>query len=270
MKKLMMLMLLFFAIHNTYGQKSDIVELNGANIYYEIHGEGEPLVLLHWYMGSNKIYDRWVEDWSRKYQVILPDLRGHGQSTNPKEVFRHRDVAEDIYALMDYLKIKKFKALGASTGGMTLIHMATMDTSRILSMVLIGATSYYPVECRESMLSYKVPEWEKYTWMNKHVNRGEEQIKKLIYQFNELSYTYNDMNFTPAYLSKIKCPVLIIHGDRDEYFPIDIPVEMYKSIPNAYLWTLPNGGHIPPVWGSKWSTIFSDITMDFLNGEWEK
>ena len=186
MKNLVILMLLILAILDTYGQKSDTVELNGANIYYEIHGEGEPLLVLHWYMGSNKIYDRWLEEWSEKYQLILPDLRGHGKSTNPKDIFRHRDVAEDMYALMDYLKIKKFKALGASTGGMTLIHMATMDTSRILSMVLIGATSYYPVECRTSMLSYKVSEWEEYKWMNKHVSRGEEQIKKLIYQFNEL------------------------------------------------------------------------------------
>lgn len=77
------------------------------------------------------------------------------------------------------------------------------------------------------------------------------------------------MNFTPAYLAKIKCPVLIIHGDRDEYFPINIPVEMYKSIQNAYLWILPNGRHIPPIWGSKWSGIFSEITMEFLNGEWK-
>ncbi len=270
MKKLMILMFLIYAIHDTYGQNSEIVELNGANIYYEIHGEGEPLVVLHWYMGSNSIYDRWIQDWSKKYKIILPDLRGHGQSTNPKEVFRHRDVAEDIYALMDHLKIEKFKALGASTGGMALIHMATMDTSRIKSMVLIGATSYFPEECRAEMSSYKVADWEKYKWMNKHVSRGEEQIKKLIYQFNELSNVYDDMNFTPDHLKKIKCPVLIIQGDRDEYFPIDIPVEMYKSIPNAYLWILPNGQHIPPIWGSKWSTIFSDITMDFLNGDWKK
>jgi pimeloyl-ACP methyl ester carboxylesterase len=270
MKNLVILMLLIFAILDTYGQKSDTIELNGANIYYEIHGEGEPLLVLHWYMGSNKIYDRWLEEWSEKYQLILPDLRGHGKSTNPKDIFRHRDVAEDMYALMDYLKIKKFKALGASTGGMTLIHMATMDTSRILSMVLIGATSYYPVECRTNMLSYKVSEWEEYKWMNKHVSRGEEQIKKLIYQFNELSDVYDDMNFTPDHLAKIKCPVLIIHGDRDEYFSIDIPVEMYKSIPNSYLWILPNGWHIPPIWGSKWSAIFSEIAMDFLNGEFVK
>ncbi|MFQ6114574.1 MAG: alpha/beta fold hydrolase [bacterium] len=268
MKKLMILMLLIFAFHNTYGQQTGIVELNGANIYYEIHGEGEPLLLLHWFMGSHKIYDPWVKDWSENYQVILPDLRGHGQSTNPKKEFRHRDAAEDIYALMDHLKIKKFKALGASTGARTLIHMATMDTSRILSMVLIGATSYYPEKCRARMLGYKVSEWEKYTWMNKHVSRGEKQIKQLIYQYNELSDTYDDMNFTPAYLSQIKCPVLIIHGDRDGYFPIDIPVQMYKSIPNAYLWIIPNGNHLP-VWKSEWSTIFSNTAMDFLNGKWE-
>jgi pimeloyl-ACP methyl ester carboxylesterase len=115
------------------------------------------------------------------------------------------------------------------------------------------------------MLSYKVSEWGKYTWMNKHVSRGEEQIKKLIYQFNELSETYEDMNFTPSYLAKIKCPVLIIQGDRDQYFPVDIPVNMYKSIPDAYLWVIPGGGHLP-IWKPQWSSVFSDVTMDFLDG----
>ncbi len=270
MKKILILLAFNLAFLAIYSQKSNTVELNGANIYYEIYGEGEPLLVLHWFMGSTKIYNRWIDVWSEKYQVILPDLRGHGKSTNPKKVFRHKDVAEDIYALMDHLKIKEFKALGTSTGGMTLIHMATMDTLRIKSMVLIGATSYYPEECRTGMLSYKVADWEKYKWMNKHVSRGEEQIKELIYQFNELSNVYDDMNFTPDHLAKIKCPVLIIQGDRDEYFPIDIPVEMYKSIPNSYLWILPNGKHIPPMWKSRWSSIFSDIVLDFFNDEWEK
>ncbi len=270
MKSLLILLILNLSILNVYSQKSDIVALNGADIYYEIHGEGEPLLVLHWFMGSTKIYKRWIDKWSKKYQVILPDLRGHGKSTNPKKVFRHKDVAEDMYALMDYLEIKKFKALGASTGGSTLIHMATMDTTRIKSMVLIGATSYYPKECRKEMFSYKIVDWEKYKWMNKHVSRGEEQIKKLLFQFHELSNVYDDMNFTPDHLAKIKCPVLIIQGDRDEYFPIDIPVEMYKSIANSYLWILPNGKHIPPIWSSKWSAIFSEIVMDFFSDKWEK
>jgi pimeloyl-ACP methyl ester carboxylesterase len=79
MKIIVILMLVILGVSKTYGQESDIVEINDANIYYEIHGEGEPLLVLHWFMGSTKIYDRWVEDWSKKYQVILPDLRGHGK-----------------------------------------------------------------------------------------------------------------------------------------------------------------------------------------------
>ena len=121
MKKFITIIVFLLTIFQVHSQKSEIVELNGAKIYYEIHGEGEPLLVLHWYMGSTKIYNRWIDGWTEKYQVILPDLRGHGKSTNPKKIFRHKDVAQDIYALIDYLNIKNFKALGASTGEPTLI-----------------------------------------------------------------------------------------------------------------------------------------------------
>jgi pimeloyl-ACP methyl ester carboxylesterase len=57
--------------------------------------------------------------------------------------------------------------------------------------------------------------------------------------------SYDDMNFTRPYLSTITARTLIIHGDRDRFFPVEIPVEMYQSIPNSALWIIPNGGHVP-------------------------
>ena len=53
------------------------------------------------------------------------------------------------------------------------------------------------------------------------------------------------MNFTAPLLSTIKAKTLIIHGDRDNFFPVNIPVEMYNAIPDAYLWIVPNGVHVP-------------------------
>jgi pimeloyl-ACP methyl ester carboxylesterase len=53
------------------------------------------------------------------------------------------------------------------------------------------------------------------------------------------------MNFTAPLLSTIRARTLIVHGDRDEFFPVNIPVEMYQAIPSAYLWIIANGGHVP-------------------------
>lgn len=87
-----------------------------------------------------------------------------------------------------------------------------------------------------------------------------------------MSISYDDMNFTSPYLRTTKCPTFIIHGDRDPLFPIEIPVDFYKSIPNSYLWIVPNNGHIPAgVYDRKsiWTEGLYDSIHEFLNGEWE-
>jgi pimeloyl-ACP methyl ester carboxylesterase len=75
-----------------------------------------------------------------------------------------------------------------------------------------------------------------------HFN-GDEQIKMLWEQAS--TFSNDDMNFTPEALSTIKIKTLIVQGDRDPFYPIELTIEMYKSIPNAYLWIIPNGGHVP-------------------------
>ena len=75
--------------------------------------------------------------------------------------------------------------------------------------------------------------------------RGDEQIRELQQQFHGFKDSYDDMNFTRPFLSTITARTLIIHGDRDQFFPVEIPMEMYRGIPNASLWIIPGGGHIP-------------------------
>jgi len=63
--------------------------------------------------------------------------------------------------------------------------------------------------------------------------------------------SYDDMNFTPPLLSTIQARTLIIHGDRDPLYPVDLSIEMVKAIPQSSLWVIPNGGH-GPVIGEMW------------------
>ena len=76
------------------------------------------------------------------------------------------------------------------------------------------------------------------------------------------------MNFTPPYLSTITAETLIVHGDRDRFFPVSIPVTMYEAIPRAFLWIVPKGGHIP-VFGET-AAEFIETTRNFLRGEWKQ
>jgi pimeloyl-ACP methyl ester carboxylesterase len=226
---------------------SDTVELNGIEMYYETHGEGEPLVLLHGFGGSGRAWGRFIPEFSKSYQLIVPDLRGHGRSTNPAGEFTHRRSARDVFALLDVLEIKEFKAMGISTGGMTLIHMATQQPERVEAMVLIGATIYFPEQARAIMRQVgerELTEEELARERQTH-KHGDEQVRALREQFHRFKDSYDDMNFTGPYLGTIKARTLIVHGDRDEFFPVEIPVEMYKSIPRSELWIVPGGGHVP-------------------------
>ncbi len=242
-----------------------VLRVNGIEMYYETSGQGQPLVLLHGFNSSGATWARVVPEFANGYQVIVPDLRGHGRSTNPTKQFTHRQSALDVFALLDALEIKQFKAMGISTGGMTLIHMATQQPSRVEAMVLIGATIYFPEQARAIMRTATVESLtrEVYEQRRQIHKRGDEQIRELQQQFYGFKDSYDDMNFTHPYLSTVTARTLIVHGDRDRFFPVEIPLEMYRSIPNALLWIVPQGGHVPIF--DPW-VPFAPTALKFLNG----
>jgi len=94
--------------------------------------------------------------------------------------------------------------------------------------------------------------------------RGDEQIHQLIAQFNALHEDYDDMNFTAQSLSTITARTLIVHGDRDNFFPVEIPVSIFRSIPDAALWIIPGGDHVP-IYNS--TVPFTSTALQFLDGQ---
>jgi pimeloyl-ACP methyl ester carboxylesterase len=92
--------------------------------------------------------------------------------------------------------------------------------------------------------------------------QGDEQIRKIWKQVNSFSTSYDDMNFTQPYLSTIKARTLIVHGDRDPLYPVNVAFEMYSAIPNSALWVVPNGGH-GPIFGTM-TPKFVETALEFL------
>src|SRR5207244_11081691 len=105
-------------------------------------------------------------------------------------------------------------------------------------------------------------EWEQMRQWHKH---DDEQIRALWKMTNAFKDSYDDMNFTPSLLSIIKARTLIVHGDRDPLYPVDMAVELYSSIPHSYLWVIPNGGH-GPIFGDM-ADQFAETALVFLDGE---
>jgi pimeloyl-ACP methyl ester carboxylesterase len=251
-----------------------MASVNGIDMYYETYGQGPPLILLHGFLHTSSMWKPYIAALAEYYRVIAVDLRGHGRSSNPANQFTHRLAALDVYALMEHLGIDRFKAIGFSSGGMTLLHMATQQPERVEAMVLIDATHYTPEQCRAILRTVAVdapPPWGG-DWQYLVQREGKERAHALITQWANGKDSYDDMNFTPPYLSTITARTLIVHGDRDQFFPVSIPVEMYRAIPHAYLWVVPNGTHkdhrlfADPY---PYAGVFTQTALEFLNGDWE-
>ncbi|HKW26777.1 MAG TPA: alpha/beta hydrolase [Terriglobales bacterium] len=238
--------------------RAESVQLNDMTMYYEIEGAGEPLLLLH---GGTGCQENWQyagrEQLVHEYRLIKPDARGHGQSSNPQRTITHRQCALDMLALLDHLGISKCRAIGVSMGGNILLHMATMQPERIEAMAVVSATMYFPEQARAIMRQVppadKQPqqEWETMRRRHKH---GDEQIVALWDWGRGMKDSYDDMNFTPPVLSRITASTLIVYGDRDPLYPVEMAVEMYRAIPKAALWVVPSGGHGP---------VFMDAAAQF-------
>lgn len=234
-----------------------IEPINDIEMYYELRGEGEPLLLLHGGGGVGANWELIFKEPPDGYQLVIPDMRGHGRTTNPSAGFTFRQLAQDLFGLLDRLRIERCQAIGLSLGAKTLLHLATQQPSRIAAMVLVSATPYFPEQARTIMRELTPEnrtdaEWQQ---MRQWHPQGDEQIRKLWRQMNALKDSYDDMNFTPPYLSTITARTLIVHGDRDPLYPVNLAVEMYTAIPLASLWVVPNGGHGP---------IFGDLTNRFV------
>jgi pimeloyl-ACP methyl ester carboxylesterase len=242
------------------------VQVNGIEMYYEIAGSGEPLLLLH---GGGGCQEHWGyaggDQFAREYRLIKPDARGHGRTNNPARTITHRQCAFDMLALLDHLGIQRCRAIGMSMGGNILLHMATMQPERIAAMVVVSATMYFPEQARKIMSAVPAAadqpasEWET---MRKRHKLGDEQIVALWDWQRGMKESYDDMNFTPPSLARVTAPTLIVYGDRDPLYPVEMAVEMYRAIPKSAIWVVPNGGHGPIFFEAP--EQFARTSMDFF------
>lgn len=138
------LITLFFVLlsFNALAQTQQFESFDGTTIVYTDEGEGKPIVLLHGFINTRKNWDKseLKKDLVKKgYRVIVPDLRGNGDSEKPQDdkAYENDAEVEDLIALMNHLGIKRYKAVGYSRGSIILAKLITKD-KRIKKAVLGG------------------------------------------------------------------------------------------------------------------------------------
>lgn len=116
---------------------SDVL-VNGIRLHYEVHGEGIPLVLAHGYGATLDMWSEQIEPFSRRYKVVVYDIRGHGRTEAPRDwrAYSADDYVEDQRQLMDYLGIDSAYVGGLSMGGMIALQFALTHPQRLLALLL--------------------------------------------------------------------------------------------------------------------------------------
>src|ERR1044072_3388320 len=113
--------------------------INGINLYYEIHGRGRPLILLHGGLGSGEMFGPTLPTLAEKHQVILPDLQGHGRTADIDRPIDPRLMADDIAALIDHLGLDTPALVGFSLGGLVALHPAAKPPAKVGRLVMASA-----------------------------------------------------------------------------------------------------------------------------------
>jgi pimeloyl-ACP methyl ester carboxylesterase len=219
-------------------------EVNGLKMYYEIYGQGKPLVLLHG--GGSTIqttFGRVIPMLAKNRQVIGVELQAHGRTDDRDTGISFEQDADDVAGLLKNLNIQKADIFGFSNGGTTAIQLAIRHPDQINKIIAASALckrSGVPNQFWEFMSNAKIedmPQQLKDAYKavasdTHHLQAMHDKCAQRMVEFNDIP---------DELLKSIKAPTLIINGDTD-VGTSEHAVEMHRLIPNSQLMIIP-GGH---------------------------
>jgi pimeloyl-ACP methyl ester carboxylesterase len=210
--------------------------VRGIKIYTEVYGEGKPLLLIHGNGGNISAFSQTIPYFSKKYKVIAVDSRAQGKSTDTGDSLSFEMMADDFAALLDAMHIDSAYVLGWSDGGINAIILAMRHPDKVIKLASTGANM---VPDSSAIISSSWLEDNNYYEVNKNKTRSSAKEKNdwKIFMLDKLQ-----PNIPVENLKIIKCPSLIICGDHD-LITIEHTAAIYKNIPHAYLWVIPDSPH---------------------------
>ena len=245
------------------------VRVNDAEIYYEVHGEGQPIVFLSETACNGEVWKIYqVPEFSKDHRVIIHDYRGTGQSSKPSIDYTTEIFAKDTIALMDYLKVEDAIVVGHSMGGRVAQVLALDYPNRVKKLVLASTGSHYPKTkglplkiCKE-MIEWGYEKYERdhsilvgFTdeFVKKHPDSVERYLKVRMQNLCPVEFYLRHLlarqsHDTSGRLKDIRQPTLILVGDDDRNMTSEINHRMSsdilaRGIPNSKRVILPNERH---------------------------
>ncbi|GLV60722.1 alpha/beta hydrolase [Dictyobacter sp. S3.2.2.5] len=197
--------------------------VNGINLYYEVHGTGEPLVMLHGGFGTfATMYAALSPALAETRQVIGVDLYGHGGTVLTERPMSFESMADDIAALITYLGFEKADVLGFSLGGAVALQTAIRHPERVSRLILISTpckrAGWHP-DMQEGMKSNSAAFFRNTPIYGAYVSVAPkpDDFDRLV---SEMNHTLGEDYDWSAQVAALKMPVLIISGDSDGMPPM--------------------------------------------------
>jgi aminoacrylate hydrolase len=238
-------------------------DLGDLQLYYEVHGEGPPLLLVSGLGGAAAYWLPNLPAFAAKHRVVIHDHRGTGQSTHSKIRYSVDQMTDDLIRLMDHLKIDRAHLVGHSTGGAIAQTLAVTRPERLASLVLFStwtrADAFFKrsFEARRTLLTaaggaayvrstpvFLYPAW----WISENAALLAEREKVAIPAFPAPEIVASRIDAIVAFdrtadLARIKAPTLVICARDDFVTPAYFSEELARLVPGAELRLLDRGGH---------------------------
>ena len=217
-------------------------DVNGLNMYYEVHGEGRPLLMLHG--GTGSIPEKWIPLFTPQFRVIAPEQMGHGRTADLMDrPFHYHDMAKDTVELMRQLGIESAAVVGCSDGGIIGLDMAIHHPGRVTKLAVTGANSRTDGYTAENLEWARTFNPEDESASDDYARLSPDGADHWPIFLGRLQPMWSaEPSFTREELQSIEAPTLLIIGDGDIVTP-EHAVEMFRTIPGAQLCVVPNAGH---------------------------
>jgi pimeloyl-ACP methyl ester carboxylesterase len=224
---------LFWAPVSVHSQEptTGYAPVNGLKMYYEIHGSGEPLVLLHGsFMTIPSNWTGWIDEFAKTRKVIVVEMQGHGRTADINRDFSYENLADDIAAMLDYLEIKQADLLGYSMGGGVAMLVAIRHPEKVRKVVSVSAVFRHDGWVKEALDAF--PQLTADSFKGSPI---ESEYKKLsptpdafaAFVKRVIAMDLKPYDFGADRLRATNAPFLFIHGDADGV-RLDHIAEMFR------------------------------------------
>ena len=246
---------------------SGYAEINSVKLYYEITGEGEPLLLLHGGLGGSDYFSNIIPSLAGSFKVITFDRRGHGRSYDDGEPYSYAAFADETAAFLDYLQLDSVNTLGFSDGGAVGYHLASTYPDRVRRLAAVGANfrvngmTDETIDFTKNRLTLEglreiFPEIER---EYQATNPQPDNYESFLERSNEL--WLRDPYLTEEQMMGIQAPVLFVVGENDAV-RIEHVLLMRTLVENSQMCVLPGATHFVLAENPK---VVLPILMDFFD-----